>query len=58
MNDKKNGKFQVFVIVLLILLLVPAFPLFFLGHYGVALVLFGIWMAFWSSIWIGTKNEV
>ncbi|MCM3390623.1 hypothetical protein LG296_21100 (plasmid) [Ureibacillus chungkukjangi] len=58
MYDKKKGIFQVLVIVLMILLMVSAFVLLFSGHYGVALVLFGIWMALLSSIWIGTKNLV
>lgn len=58
MKDRKMGKFQVFVIVLLVLLLVAAFGSLFLGEYGVSLVLFGVWMAFFSSIWMGTKNEV
>lgn len=58
MNDRKIGRFQVFVIVLLILLLVAAFGSLFLGEYGVALVLFGVWMAFFGSVWMGTKNEV
>ncbi|SOC43734.1 hypothetical protein [Ureibacillus acetophenoni] len=58
MNDRKMGKFQVFVIVLLVLLLAAAFGSLFLGEYGVALVLIGVWMAFVSSIWMGTTNEV
>ena len=58
MKDKKKGKFQVFVIVLSILLLVAPFVLFSLGHHGVAFILFGIWMPFFSSIWIGTKKVV
>lgn len=57
MNDKKKGKLQVFVIVLMILLLVAPFVLFSLGHYGMAFVFFGIWMPVFSSILIGTRNK-
>ncbi|MGG2106152.1 hypothetical protein [Lysinibacillus pakistanensis] len=40
MNDKKKGKLQVAIIVLMLLILVAAFVLFFLGHYTMAFVLF------------------
>ena len=58
MNDKKNGKLQVLVIVLMISILAAAFVLFFLGHYKVGFVLFGIFMLILNSIsnWTGIKN--
>jgi len=56
--EKKKGKFQVFVIILSIILLVAPFVSFSFGHYGVAFVIFGLWIPFFSSIWIGTKKVV
>ncbi|EON73494.1 hypothetical protein [Lysinibacillus sphaericus] len=58
MNDKKKGKLQVTVIVLMILILVAAFVLIFLGHYSMAFVLFGIFIVSINFIsnWIGIKN--
>jgi len=58
MNDKKKGKLQVSVIVIMILLLVAAFVLFFKGHYSVAFVLFGIFIVIINFIsnWTGIKN--
>ena len=60
MNDKKKGKFQIFLIILIISLFVSAFVLLYLGHYGATVVLFGILMALLSflSNWTGTENEV
>ncbi|MFJ8261246.1 hypothetical protein ACIQ4I_04690, partial [Rummeliibacillus sp. NPDC094406] len=57
-DKKKKGKLQVSVIVLMILLLVAAFVLFFLGHYIVAFILFGIFMLILDSISnsLGNKN--
>ncbi|MDI7741176.1 hypothetical protein QMK38_04100 [Lysinibacillus fusiformis] len=57
LNDQKKGKFQVIVVVLMIVLLVAPFILFSFGHYTVAFVLFGIWLPFFSSILTGTKNK-
>ncbi|MFJ7730880.1 hypothetical protein ACIQXF_03220 [Lysinibacillus sp. NPDC097231] len=59
MNDKKKGKLQVSVIVIMILLLVAAFVLFFKGHYSVAFVLFGIFIVVINFIsnWLKIKNE-
>ncbi|MFJ8515236.1 hypothetical protein [Lysinibacillus xylanilyticus] len=59
MNDKKKGKLQVTVIVLMILLLVAAFVLLFIGHYSVAFVLFGIFIVSINSIsnWLKYKND-
>ncbi|MDM5249939.1 hypothetical protein [Lysinibacillus sp. G4S2] len=59
MNDKKKGKLQVTVIVLMILILVAAFVLFFLGHYSVAFVLFGIFIVGINFIsnWLKINNE-
>lgn len=60
MNDKKKAKLQVSLMVLMILLMVAAFVLIFLGHYGVAFVLFGILIAIMSFIsnWTATENDV
>ncbi len=59
MNDKKKGKLQVSVIVIMILLLIAAFVLFFKGHYSVAFVLFGIFIVVINFIsnWLKIKNE-
>ncbi|PKU51613.1 hypothetical protein [Lysinibacillus fusiformis] len=59
MNDKKSGKLQVLVIVFMILLLVAAFVLFFLGHYMIGFILFGIFMLVLNAIsnWTKIKNE-
>ncbi|MEB2299409.1 hypothetical protein LAV72_07205 [Lysinibacillus xylanilyticus] len=54
MNDKKKGKLQVTVIVLMILILVAAFVLFFLGHYSIAFVSFGIFIVGINSGWDST----
>lgn len=58
MNDKKKGKLQVSVIVIMILLLVAAFVLVYKGHYSVAIVLFGIFIVIINFIsnWTGLKN--
>lgn len=58
MNDKKKGKLQISLIVIMILLLVTAFVLIFIGHYIVAFVLFGIFMVIINFIsnWTGIKN--
>ena len=55
MNDKKSGKLQVLVIVFMILVLVAAFVLFFLGHYMIGFILFGIFMLVLNAISNGTK---
>lgn len=59
MNDKKSGKLQALVIVFMILLLVAAFVLFFLGHYMIGFILFGIFMLVLNAIsnWTKIKNE-
>ncbi|MFJ5566220.1 hypothetical protein [Lysinibacillus xylanilyticus] len=59
MNDKKKGKLQISVIIIMILLLVAAFVLLFLGHYSVAFVLFGIFLVSINSIsnWLKYKND-
>ncbi|KMY32043.1 hypothetical protein ACZ11_07710 [Lysinibacillus xylanilyticus] len=59
MNDKKKGKLQISVIILMILLLVAAFVLLFIGHYSVAFVLFGIFIVSINSIsnWLKYKND-
>ncbi|MEK5487041.1 hypothetical protein [Lysinibacillus sp. FSL M8-0355] len=59
MNDKKSGKLQALVIVFMILLLVTAFVLFFLGHYMIGFILFGIFMLVLNAIsnWTKIKNE-
>lgn len=59
MNDKKKGKLHISVIVIMILLLVAAFVLFFIGHYSVAFVLLGIFIVIINSIsnWLKFKNE-
>ena len=59
MNDKKKGKLQISVIVIMILLLVAAFVSLFIGHYIVAFVLFGIFMVIINFIsnWTEIKNE-
>ncbi|RKQ12480.1 hypothetical protein D8M03_16915 [Lysinibacillus endophyticus] len=60
MNEKRKGKFQIFLIFLIMLLIVSAFVLLFLGHYKVTFVLFGILMLLMSFIsnWTGTDTEV
>jgi len=59
MNDKKKGKLQVTVIILMILLFVAAFVLLFIGHYSVAFVLFGIFIVSINSFsnWLKYKND-
>ncbi|MFJ7980103.1 hypothetical protein ACIQ1D_07365 [Lysinibacillus xylanilyticus] len=59
MNDKKKGKLQISGIIIMILLLVAAFVLLFLGHYSVAFVLFGIFIVSINSIsnWLKYKND-
>ncbi|MFJ7183790.1 hypothetical protein [Lysinibacillus xylanilyticus] len=59
MNDKKKGKLQVTVIILMILLFVAAFVLLFIGHYSVAFVLFGIFIVIINSFsnWLKYKND-
>ncbi|WP_333879505.1 hypothetical protein [Lysinibacillus capsici] len=44
MDEKKKGKLQILVIILMILLLVATFVLFFIGKYMLAFILFGIFM--------------
>jgi len=43
-DEKKKGKLQILVIILMILLLVATFVLFFIGKYMLAFILFGIFM--------------
>ncbi|WP_427107660.1 hypothetical protein [Lysinibacillus xylanilyticus] len=59
MNDKKKGKLQISVIIIMIILLVAAFVLLFIGHYSVAFVLFGIFIVSINSIsnWLKYKND-
>jgi len=59
MNDKKKGKLQVAIIVLMLLILVAAFVLFFLVHYTMAFVLFGIFIVGINFIsnWLKINNE-
>ncbi|KGR76090.1 hypothetical protein [Ureibacillus sinduriensis] len=57
MNGEKKGKFQIFVLVLSILLLVAPFVLFSLGHNGVAFILFGFWFPFFSTILLGNNHK-
>ncbi|MGE7112447.1 hypothetical protein [Lysinibacillus sp. NPDC047702] len=59
MNDKKKGKLQVTIIVLMLLILVAAFVLFFLSHYTMAFVLFGIFIVGINFIsnWLKINNE-
>ncbi|MGE7912483.1 hypothetical protein [Lysinibacillus xylanilyticus] len=59
MNDKKKGKLQVTVIILMILLFVASFVLLFMGHYSVAFVLFGIFIVIINSFsnWLKYKND-
>lgn len=44
MDEKKKGKLQILVIILMILLLVATFGVFFIGKYKLAFILFGIFM--------------
>lgn len=44
MDEKKKGKLQILVIILMILLLVATFGVFFIGKYMLAFILFGIFM--------------
>ncbi len=59
MNEKKKGKLQVAIIVLMLLILVAAFVLFFLGYYTMAFVLFGIFIVGINFIsnWLKINNE-
>jgi len=43
-DEKKKGKLQILVIILMILLLVATFGVFFIGKYMLAFILFGIFM--------------
>lgn len=59
MNDMKKGILQASLIVIMILLFVAAFSLVYLGHYGVAIVLFGILIVSLNFIgnWTRAENE-
>ncbi|WML31312.1 hypothetical protein RCG24_05410 [Neobacillus sp. OS1-32] len=58
MSDHKKEKVKTWLLVIMIISLVGAFTLFFLGHYKIALGLAGVFMALASflSQWTQTKN--
>lgn len=60
MNDKKKEKLKIWVIILMILLFIAAFVIFFLGHYGAAFILFGIFVVILNflSTSLSMENEV
>ena len=57
---KKKEKIKLWSIILMILLLISGFILFFLGHYGKAVMLLGIFVLILNFIssWLQTDNEV
>ena len=57
---KKKEKYKLWAIIFMILLLIAAFILFFLGHYNKAFILFGIFVLIinFISSWLQTDNEV
>lgn len=57
MSEKKKGKFQLAIIVLILLLMVAAFVTFFLGHYTVAFVLLGILIAIMGFVGNSAATE-
>ncbi|AUS87807.1 hypothetical protein LBYS11_16340 [Lysinibacillus sp. YS11] len=59
MNHKKNNKFQILAILLMISLLVAAFVIFYSGHYMVGSALFVVFMLILNGIssWKKMKND-
>jgi CHASE2 domain-containing sensor protein len=57
---KKKEILKIWSIILMILLLIAAFTLFFLGHYSKAFILLGIFVLILSFIsnWLEIGNEV
>lgn len=60
MRNKKKEKLKMWLIILMLLLLITALILFFLGHYGKAIILLGIFITIITSLsnWLQMKNEV
>lgn len=57
---KKKEKLKIWSIILMILLLIAALILFFLGNYNIAFILIGIFVLIITSVskWLEIGNEV